>query len=133
MIKTRPNRISDVALLVAGFILFLTGLFLLIFPDAATMLNSKINYNLVSIVIMKFLGSAYALIGLLTLLFFNTTGIRKIGLLVIYNIISFVNLYLLLEMSNLISLDVKYYYLQAGFSILLFISLLDEFSQIRNK
>lgn len=129
MINKKSTRISDIVIVVMGVLLTLMGLFLLIFTDAATILNPKINHNLISKVIVKFLGSSYVLSGLLSFLVYKARFKIRILVLTIYHFVGFVNLYLLFDMSGLIYIGNEYYYYQLGLLILLFISLLDELSR----
>ena len=77
-------------------------------------------------VIIKFLGSAYLLLGFLLFLIKSISGKKLIAAIIAFNIFGFVNLYLLLLFNELIHLPTIYFTFQALLQICLIIALIEK-------
>ena len=133
---SNSKRISDITLLIIGVILTIYGIILLLFTGIATGINPERDFHLISQILVKFIGSAYILLGLTTIIVSKLKGQKKIYLLIFYITSAFINLYLQFELSNLIFISVSHLYFQLAFIIILLLSLLDEVLTIlktRNK
>tara|TARA_B110000444_G_C18491559_1_gene433743 strand:+ start:27 stop:440 length:414 start_codon:yes stop_codon:yes gene_type:complete len=123
---SNSKRISDITLLIIGVILTIYGIILLLFTGIATGKNPRIDFHLISQILVKFIGSAYILLGLITIIVSKLKGRKKLYLLIFYITSAFINLYLQFELSNLIFISVAHLYFQLAFIIILLIALIDE-------
>ena len=133
---SNSKRISDITLLIIGVILTIYGIILLLFTGIATGINPEVDFHLISQILVKFIGSAYILLGLITIIVSKLKGRKKLYLLIFYITSAFINLYLQFELSNLIFISVAHLYFQLAFIIILLIALIDEVLTIlksRNK
>tara|TARA_B100000767_G_scaffold57544_1_gene53324 strand:+ start:859 stop:1275 length:417 start_codon:yes stop_codon:yes gene_type:complete len=133
---SNSKTISDITLLIIGVILTIYGIILLLFTGIATGINPEVDFHLISQILVKFIGSAYILLGLITIIVFKLKGRKKLYLLIFYITSVFINLYLQFELSNLIFISVAHLYFQLAFIIIVLIVLIDEVLTIlktRNK
>ena len=123
---SNSKRISDITLLIIGVILTIYGIILLLFTGIATGINPEVDFHLISQILVKFIGSAYILLGLTTIIVSKLKGRKKLYLLIFYITSAFINLYLQFEISNLIVIGVEHHFFQLSLIIILLIALIDE-------
>ena len=75
---SNSKRISDITLLIIGVILTIYGIILLLFTGIATGINPEVDFHLISQILVKFIGSAYILLGLTTIIVSKLKGRKEI-------------------------------------------------------
>ena len=123
---------SYVIFKVLSIICFITGVLLLIFTKKVALHTIYGVDGSITNVIIKFLGSAYLLLGFLLFLIKSISGKKLIAAIIAFNIFGFVNLYLLLLFNELIHLSTIYFTFQALLQICLIIALIEKTKKTKN-
>ena len=117
---------------VLSAICFITGVLLLIFTKKVALHTIYGIDGAITNVIIKFLGSAYLLLGFLLYLIKSISGKKLVAAIIAFNIFGFVNLYLLFLFHELIHLSSLYFTFQALLQICLMFSLIEKVRKKRN-
>ena len=114
---------------VLSVICFITGVLLLIFTKKVALHTIYGVDGSITNVIIKFLGSAYLLLGFLLFLIKSISGKKLVAAIIAFNISGFINLYLLFLFDELIHLSNIYFTFQALLQICLIFSLVEKVRQ----
>jgi len=114
---------------VLSVICFITGVLLLIFTKKVALHTIYGVDGSITNVIIKFLGSAYLLLGFLLFLIKSISGKKLVAAIIAFNIFGFINLYLLFLFDELIHLSNIYFTFQALLQICLIFSLVEKVRQ----
>jgi len=117
---------------VLSVICFITGVLLLIFTKKVALHTIYGVDGSITNVIIKFLGSAYLLLGFLLFLIKSISGKKLVAAIIAFNIFGFINLYLLFLFDELIHLSNIYFTFQALLQICLIFSLVEKVRQKRD-